>query len=139
MRALFALIAGSTFSLGLMLSGMTDTSKVQGFLDIAGAWDPTLIFVLGGAVLPMVATWRIAAARFGAALGGSIPQPAATRIDRDLILGSALFGAGWALVGLCPGPAMASLSYGGVEGLVFLNAMAVGMVGYRHVLAGAPA
>ena len=139
MRVVMALLTGSLFGIGLLVSGMTDTARVQGFLDIAGAWDPTLMFVLGGAVLPMVLTWQIAGRRQSAVLGGPIPRPAATQIDRDLIAGSALFGAGWALVGLCPGPALASLSFGGVEGLAFLIAMAIGMIGYRRVLAGVPA
>ncbi|MEM6663986.1 MAG: DUF6691 family protein [Pseudomonadota bacterium] len=139
MRVLVAFLTGSIFGLGLMLSGMTDTGRVQGFLDVAGAWDPTLIFVLGGAVLPMALTWRIAAARSGALLGGPIPKQVEARVDRDLIVGSALFGAGWALVGLCPGPAMASLFYGGTGGLVFLIAMAAGMIGYRRVTVGVPA
>lgn len=133
MRALFALIAGSIFGLGLVISGMTDTTKVQGWLDLLGAWDPTLAFVLGAAVMPMVLTWRIAAARGQAVLGGPLPAQPKIEIDRRLIIGSALFGIGWALVGLCPGPAMASLSFGGQEGLIFFAAMAIGMIGYRQV------
>ena len=129
MRILFALIAGSVFGLGLMISGMTDTNKVQGWLDLLGAWDPTLAFVLGGAMIPMLVAWQVARRRVAAVLGGALPLAPVPVIDARLIGGSVLFGTGWALVGLCPGPAMASLSYGGVQGLVFLVAMAVGMIG----------
>ena len=131
MRILFALIAGSVFGLGLMISGMTDTNKVQGWLDLLGAWDPTLAFVLGGAMIPMLVAWQVARRRVAAVLGGALPLAPVPVIDARLIGGSVLFGTGWALVGLCPGPAMASLSYGGVQGLVFLVAMAVGMIGLR--------
>ena len=131
MRPLFSLLAGSIFGLGLMVSGMTDTAKVQGFLDIFGAWDPTLMFVLGGAILPMLVAWQVALHREAALLGGPLPSPPSQVLDSRLIAGSALFGAGWALVGLCPGPAMASLSFGGPEGLVFFMAMCAGMLGLR--------
>ncbi len=127
-RLISALIWGGVFGAGLHLSGMTDTVKVQGWLDVFGAWDPTLAFVLGGAVIPMALAWRIAARRQAAILGAPLPGPAPKGLDRDLILGSVLFGAGWALAGLCPGPALASLSYGGAGGLVFLIAMALAMV-----------
>ena len=131
MRLLFSLLAGSVFGLGLMVSGMTDTTKVQGFLDLFGAWDPTLMFVLGGAILPMLVAWQVARARGAAILGGPLPSAPSQEIDRRLIAGSALFGFGWALVGLCPGPALASLTFGGTEGLVFFAAMALGMVLWR--------
>ena len=133
MRVLFALIAGSVFGLGLVLSGMTDTNRVQGWLDVLGAWDPTLAFVLGGAIIPMLLAWRIAAGRERAALGNDLPSAPGTTIDARLVLGSVLFGCGWALVGLCPGPAMASLSFGGIQGLVFFAAMALGMVLWRGI------
>ena len=131
MRMLFALLAGSLFGAGLMLSGMTDTTKVQGWLDVTGAWDPTLAFVLGGAILPMLVAWRLAERRGTSALGTPTPPRAEPLIDKRLLAGSALFGTGWALAGLCPGPALASLSYGGTEGLVFLLAMIAGMIGWR--------
>ena len=131
MRPLFALLAGSVFGLGLLVSGMTDTARVQGFLDLFGTWDPTLMFVLGGAIVPMLLAWRVATAREVAVLGAPLPTAPSQEIDSRLIAGSALFGAGWALVGLCPGPAMASLSYGGTEGLVFFAAMALGMALWR--------
>ena len=126
MRGLIALAAGALFGAGLYLSGMTDTSKVQGFLDFFGAWDPTLVFVMGGAIMPMAIAWRFTT--HGKPLsGGAFPDAPSRTLDRKLILGAVLFGAGWGLVGLCPGPALASLSFGGVEGLIFLCAMCGGM------------
>jgi uncharacterized protein len=128
MRALFASLSGGLFGAGLLISGMTDTTKVQGWLDVLGAWDPTLAFVLGGAIAPMAVAWRMAARRQTSALGTPLPAAPNPKIDRALILGSLVFGAGWALAGLCPGPAIASLSFGGWGGLVFLLAMLAGMV-----------
>ena len=126
MRLVFAGLAGSLFGIGLWLSGMTDTLKVQGWLDLFGAWDPTLAFVMGGAMVPMAVAWRFTIGR-QPALGGHFPAPAAPRFDRNLIGGSVLFGIGWALSGFCPGPALASVSWGGIGGLVFLAAMLAGM------------
>ena len=128
MRSLFALLSGSIFGAGLLISGMTDTTKVQGWLDIFGAWDPTLAFVLGGAILPMAIAWRVAARSQTSVLGTRFPAPPNPELDRNLIAGSVLFGAGWALAGLCPGPAIASLSFGGWGGIVFLLAMLAGML-----------
>ncbi|WP_339113241.1 DUF6691 family protein [Thioclava sp. GXIMD2076] len=133
MRILISLLSGVVFGLGLMLSGMTDTQKVQGFLDIFGEWDPTLIFVLGGAVLPMVVAWRIAAKRERSPLGEPYPAAPSHRIDRKLILGVLMFGVGWGLGGFCPGPAIASLSYAGPGGLVFVIAMFTGMALERRI------
>ncbi|MCK0149243.1 hypothetical protein MWU54_04360 [Marivita sp. S6314] len=127
MRAVFAFLAGSLFGAGLFVSGMTDTRKVQGWLDIFGNWDPTLAFVMGGAILPMAIAWRIAEKRRFALLGDAMPPAPTPKLGRNLVLGSVMFGMGWGLVGLCPGPAIASLSYGGFEGLIFLAAMLVGM------------
>jgi hypothetical protein len=127
MRALFAFLAGGVFGAGLLVSGMTDTTKVQGWLDVFGDWDPTLAFVLGGAIIPMAIAWRFTAGR-APRLGGSFPPPPEPRLGHNLVVGSVLFGAGWGLAGLCPGPAIASLGYGGIGGLVFLAAMIAGMV-----------
>jgi len=126
MRLIFAFLSGSIFGLGLMVSGMTNPAKVQGWLDFFGAWDPTLAFVLGGAILPMVVAWRVAARR-SPLLGGSFPAKPPVRFDRDLVLGSALFGLGWGLAGFCPGPAMASIGYGHLAVWIFVAAMLVGM------------
>lgn len=126
MRGLFAFIAGGLFGAGLLVSGMTDSRKVQGWLDIFGDWDPTLAFVMGGAMLPMAIAWRITRGR-NPALGGLFPPKPDQRVGRNLVLGSILFGAGWGLVGLCPGPSVASLSYGGIGGVVFILSMFGGM------------
>jgi uncharacterized protein len=127
-RRVLAVLSGGVFGLGLLISGMTDTQKVQGFLDIFGAWDPTLAFVMGGAILPMAVAWRIAARRSVTFTGAPMPRPVPGPIDTRLIAGSVLFGAGWAVAGLCPGPAMASLGFGGIGGVIFLLAMVAGMV-----------
>jgi uncharacterized membrane protein YedE/YeeE len=127
-RLLAAFASGGLFGSGLVVSGMTDTTKVQGWLDIFGAWDPTLAFVMGGAILPMALAWRITRRMRSPAFGAAFPAPAEPRLDRGLILGSMLFGMGWALTGLCPGPAIASLSFGGTGGLLFLLAMVIGML-----------
>ena len=126
MRALFALAAGGLFGLGLVISGMTNTTKVQGWLDLFGDWDPTLAFVMGGAIIPMAIAWRFVIGR-EPVLGGAFPTPADPKIDRKIIVGSVMFGAGWGLTGLCPGPALASISFGGWGGLIFLAAMLAGM------------
>jgi uncharacterized membrane protein YedE/YeeE len=128
MRAFYSFLAGALFGTGLLVSGMTDTTKVQGWLDVFGAWDPTLAFVLGGAILPMAVAWRVAARRRVAVLGNALPEPPDPRLGHNLVIGSVLFGAGWGLAGLCPGPAVASLGWGGVGGLVFIAAMAAGML-----------
>ncbi len=128
MRNLYAFAAGGLFGIGLWVSGMTDTRKVIGWLDIFGDWDPTLAFVLGGAVGVMFVAWRIAAVRGTPALGGAFPAAPEPRLGRNLVLGSILFGMGWGLAGLCPGPAIASLTWGGGGGLLFLVSMLAGML-----------
>ena len=133
MRALFAALSGALFGLGLMVSGMTDTTKVQGWLDLFGDWDPTLAFVLGGAILPMAIAWAALSRRETGLLGTPLPARPKNEIDRPLAWGAVLFGAGWALVGLCPGPAMASLSWGGMPGIVFFVSMVAGMLIARPI------
>tara|TARA_R110002096_G_scaffold383566_4_gene577436 strand:- start:2499 stop:2936 length:438 start_codon:yes stop_codon:yes gene_type:complete len=127
-RNLFAFLAGGLFGAGLLTSGMTDTIKVQGWLDLFGNWDPTLAFVLGGAIVPMAIAWRVAARRKTSTLGTPFPEAPAQRLSLNLIVGSVLFGMGWGLAGLCPGPAMASLSFGGSGGMLFLISMLAGML-----------
>ena len=122
-RNIFAFIAGGIFGAGLLLSGMTDTAKVQGWLDIFGAWDPTLAFVMGGAIIP----WRLTDGR-APVLGGQFPAKPDAKFDRNLVLESALFGVGWGLAGLCPGPAIASLAFGGWPHILFFAAMLAGML-----------
>jgi len=128
LRNLFAFLSGGIFGAGLLVSGMTDTSKVQGWLDVFGDWDPTLAFVLGGAILPMAITWHFATGRARSVLGTELPGKPDPRLGHNLVIGSVLFGAGWGLAGLCPGPAIASITWGGTGGLVFLLAMLAGMV-----------
>ncbi len=127
MRAVFAALAGGLFGAGLLVAGMTDTRKVQGWLDIFGDWDPTLAFVMGGAILPMAVAWQLTRHR-RPVLGGDFPAPPEPRLGRNLVVGSILFGMGWGLSGLCPGPVVASISFGGIGGLIFLAAMIAGMV-----------
>ncbi len=133
MRNIVAFAVGGLFGLGLLISGMTDTTKVQGWLDLFGAWDPTLAFVLGGAIIPMAVAWRIADRRTSAALGSAIPPKPHAQITPQLAIGSTLFGIGWALSGLCPGPAMASLGFGGWPSLVFFIAMVAAMIAQPRV------
>ncbi len=122
-----ALIAGLVFGIGLIVSGMTDPAKVIGFLDLAGAWDPSLGLVMGGAILVGAIAFGHAARRERSLLGEPMRLPTATRIDRRLVLGSLAFGAGWGLAGYCPGPALASLATGGMKPLVFTGAMLGGI------------
>ena len=127
MQMVMALLAGLVFGLGLIISGMTDPSKVIGFLDVAGKWDPSLAFVMGGAILVGILAFRFAATRQQAILGGPMRLPTARHIDLRLVLGALAFGAGWGLAGYCPGPALASLATGGSKPLIFTIAMLAGM------------
>lgn len=128
MRNLVAFLSGGLFGIGLLVSGMTDTRKVIGWLDIFGNWDPTLAFVMGGAIIPMSIAWIIVSRRSAPVLGGTYPAPPEPRLGRPLVVGSVLFGMGWGLAGLCPGPSLASITWGGTGGMVFLISMALGMI-----------
>ena len=124
-----ALIAGLVFGLGLLLSGMANPAKVLGFLDLAGAWDPSLAFVMGGAIAVGLPAFTLAKRRRNALLTGEPMQlPTATTIDWRLMGGSLLFGIGWGLAGFCPGPAIVALGMGLDQALVFVLAMLGGMV-----------
>ncbi len=131
MQVAVSLITGLLFGVGLILSGMTDPSKVKGFLDVAGNWDPSLAFVMGGAIAVGLTAFRIAGKRASAYLGAPIRLPSARHIDRRLVLGSFVFGIGWGLGGYCPGPALTSLGTGRIEALVFTAAMLAGMAVYE--------
>ena len=121
-------LIGVLFGLGLIISGMTNPAKILAFLDIAGAWDPSLIFVMGGAVLVGLIAFYLAKNRTQSFLGSVIHIPTRRDIDRPLIIGSALFGVGWGLAGFCPGPALVSLGSGELKALVFVVAMLGGML-----------
>lgn len=124
-----ALLAGLVFGLGLLVSGMANPAKVLGFLDLAGAWDPSLAFVMGGAIAVGLPAFTLARRRRTALLTGApMNLPTATRIDWRLMGGSLLFGIGWGLAGFCPGPALVALGMGLDQALVFVLAMLGGMV-----------
>jgi uncharacterized membrane protein YedE/YeeE len=127
MHVFMALVVGLLFGIGLIVSGMTDPSKVIGFLDLAGKWNPSLGFVMGGAILVGFAAFRFAGGRTTSLLGEPMRLPTARHIDRRLIFGGLAFGAGWGLAGYCPGPALASLASGGAKPLMFGAALVAGM------------
>ena len=124
-------VVGLLFGLGLMLSGMTDPGKVIGFLDLFGAWDPSLALVMGGAILVGFFAFTVAKKRTTTFLGGGLRFPTNMDIDKKLVVGSLMFGAGWGLAGFCPGPAMVSMADGQPKALVFVLAMLVGMLGFE--------
>ncbi|MFC7289894.1 DUF6691 family protein [Herminiimonas glaciei] len=127
MQILMALLAGLVFGIGLIISGMANPAKVIGFLDLAGKWDPSLAFVMGGAILVGLFAFRIAAKRSTTLLGDPLRLPQAKQIDRRLVLGGLAFGVGWGLAGYCPGPALASLVIGHSKTVIFVTAMVLGM------------
>ena len=125
---LFAsLLAGLVFGLGLIVSGMADPAKVLGFLDLAGAWDPSLAFVMAGAIAVGALAFAVAKKRTVSFLGATMKLPTSRDIDRRLVIGSVVFGIGWGIAGFCPGPGLVALGMGEVKALVFVAAMLVGM------------
>ena len=126
-------IVGLLFGWGLLLSGMTDPGKVQGFLDLAGAWDPSLALVMGGAIAVGFFAFALARRRTTSFLGGALQMPAARDIDKPLVVGSLIFGAGWGLAGFCPGPAVVSMASGEIKALVFVAAMLAGMMLFERL------
>ncbi len=127
LRVLAALASGLIFGLGLAISGMMNPAKVIGFLDVAGDWDPTLIFVMGGALLVTIPAYRVILKRQRPILEDNFSLPTKKTLDASLIGGSALFGVGWGLVGFCPGPAVAALGTALPSVLAFIAAMLAGM------------
>ncbi len=119
---------GLLFGWGLLLSGMADPGKVLGFLDLAGSWDPSLAFVMGGAIAVGFLAFGTARKRTTNFFGGALHLPTSRDVDRPLVIGALLFGAGWGLAGFCPGPGIVSMASGQPKGLVFVVAMVVGMV-----------
>lgn len=131
--------AGLLFSLGLVISQMINPAKVLGFLDIAGAWDPSLAFVMGGAVIVSFVAFRLAGQRAKPILSESFQIPTRKDIDRPLVLGASLFGIGWGLVGLCPGPAITQVALLQTPGLIFVVAMLAGALLYQFFHGGTTA
>ncbi|CUI33459.1 YeeE/YedE family protein [Achromobacter kerstersii] len=127
MVALIVFASGLVFGLGLIVSGMANPAKVLGFLDIAGQWDPSLAFVMGGAVVITAVGFALLRRRRVSLSGEPMRWPSATRIDLRLALGSVAFGAGWGLAGFCPGPALVAAAAGVQEALIFVAAMVAGM------------
>ncbi|MDE2239882.1 MAG: YeeE/YedE family protein [Rhodospirillales bacterium] len=132
-QALFALLAGALFGAGLALSGMADPAKVRGFLDIFGAWNPTLMFVMGGALIPMGIAWRIQAKLLAPLAAERFNLPDTTKLDARLISGAVLFGIGWGVAGLCPGPAITDLALAPRPAFVFVLAMLAGMLIFKII------
>lgn len=135
MQMLVVIVAGVLFAAGLAVGGMTDPSKVVGFLDLFGDWDPSLAFVMGGAVGLNLLTFRYILRRPNPLLAPAFSLPSRTQIDARLLFGAALFGVGWGIAGLCPGPAVVSLATGSLKVLGFFGAMAVGALVHDRVLA----
>lgn len=127
MRNLSALAVGLLFGLGLTISGMIDPAKIIAFLDVTGAWDPSLLVVMASALAVSFVGYRIVLARAKPAFEPAFQLPTKTVIDRPLLIGSALFGAGWGLAGLCPGPAISAAALGEPAVYAFLAAMLAGM------------
>ena len=127
MTVLVSLLTGLVFGVGLIVSGMANPAKVLGFLDLAGTWDPSLAFVMGGAIAVGFVAFAVARRRTVSLLGAEMKLPTARQIDRRLVAGSVLFGVGWGVAGFCPGPALVALGMGEAKALVFVAAMLAGM------------
>ena len=127
MTLLVSLLTGLVFGIGLIVSGMADPAKVLGFLDLAGAWDPSLAFVMAGAIVVSAVAFAMARRRIVSLLGAEMKLPTARQIDRRLVLGSVVFGIGWGVAGFCPGPGLVALGMGETKAAVFVAAMLVGM------------
>jgi uncharacterized membrane protein YedE/YeeE len=132
-RIIASLVSGLIFGLGLIVSGMVNPAKVLGFLDIAGDWDPSLAFVMGGAVVVTFLGFKLLGTKPRPVFAERFHWPTASEIDSKLIVGSALFGAGWGLGGFCPGPAIASIGLMRPGTFIFIVAMVVGMIAARVV------
>ncbi len=132
-RALVALTAGTLFGAGLAYSGMADPHRVQSFLDLFGNWDPTLAFVMGGAMIPMAIAWVIQRGMTKPFADAHFDLPGTTKLDGQLALGAALFGMGWGISGLCPGPALADLAISPVKATIVVMAMLAGMAVHRFI------
>lgn len=132
MKNLLTFLAGLGFGIGLIISGMTNPAKVIGFLDLFGQWDPSLMFVMIGAILVTFFGFRFIEKRQTTVFEEPLHLPGKTHINKDLVIGSVVFGAGWAMAGLCPGPALVALGSGNEKALIFVAAMLVGMYLHDH-------
>ena len=130
---LSALLAGTVFGVGLTLSGMVDPNKVVNFLDVTGNWDPSLMFVLGGAVITTTIAYRFIFAQDKPLFDEDFHLPTLLKIDGKLLSGSIMFGIGWGLIGYCPGPAVASIGFRPEEPLIVVASMLVGMLLFRTI------
>jgi uncharacterized membrane protein YedE/YeeE len=130
-RVGIALIAGGLFGAGLAVSGMANPARVQGFLDLFGDWDPSLVFVMGGALIPMALAWALQKRTEKPFAAPQFDLPETMTLDRKLVLGAVLFGAGWGLTGLCPGPAVANIAIAPLQVMPFILAMFGGMALHR--------
>lgn len=128
LEVLISFVAGMLFAIGLALAGMTQPSKVVGFLDVAGHWDPSLAFVMLGAIAVYAVANRLVKGRAAPLVGGSFHLPTRRDIDPNLMLGAGLFGIGWGLAGYCPGPGLTSVATGSKAPLTFVVAMSIGML-----------
>jgi uncharacterized protein len=133
LHSLFALLAGLIFGLGLILAGMSNPRKVLNFLDITGLWDPSLIFVMAGAIGVGIVAFTFAKQRTKALLGDVMHMPTKQEIDRKVVVGGLVFGIGWGIAGICPGPALVLLGAGSKQGIIFLIAMLIGIVAYSVI------
>lgn len=131
--SLAAFLSGLIFGLGLILSGMANPEKVLGFLDLAGLWDPSLAFVMGGAILVGLVAFTVARKRTLSFLGFNMKLPASTHIDSRLVVGSLMFGVGWGIAGFCPGPGLVALGAGELKAVVFVSSMVAGMGVYEWI------
>lgn len=129
-------LTGLVFGLGLIVSGMANPAKVLGFLDLAGAWDPSLALVMGGAIAVAFLPFQWAKRQKVSLLGAPMQLPSSTRLDRRLVLGSLMFGAGWGVGGFCPGPGLVALGMGVPQAFVFVLAMLVGMLLFEAIERG---
>ncbi len=133
MKNIYALLAGLIFGFGLIVSGMANPEKVIGFLNIFGRWDPSLAFVMGGAIFVGVFSFKYIVKREKTLLGGSLHLSNEKSINKRLIFGSLIFGLGWGVAGFCPGPALVSLGMGSLKGVLFVIAMLAGMLVFKLV------
>ena len=131
LKNIIGLMAGLLFGIGLLISGMTDPTKVQGFLDIFGAWDISLALVMGGGLIVAIIGVQLAKRQQSSWIGTLIELPSKTTINKKLLIGAMLFGIGWGLVGICPGPGIVLLGTGQWQAYVFIPAMVVGMLMYQ--------